>query len=238
MGRVFEKRKHKMFARYAKMSRTFTKIGKEIAIAIKAGNGNGDPDSNARLRAVIGNAKAINMPKVNIDAAISRATTKQDKDFEEVVYEGKGPHNIPMIIETATDNPTRTVANLRMYFNKKGGQLMVSGSLDFLFERKGIFRIKNTGIDIEEFELEMIDAGLEEVEDDGEGHLVLAVAFTDFGKMQHALEEKKIEIINAELQRIPTTPVELTEEQEAEFNILLDMIEEDDDVVKVYTTLM
>jgi YebC/PmpR family DNA-binding regulatory protein len=238
MGRVFEKRKHKMFARYAKMSRTFTKIGKEIAIAIKAGNGNGDPASNARLRAVIGNAKAINMPKVNIDAAISRATTKQDKDFEEVVYEGKGPHNIPMIIETATDNPTRTVANLRMYFNKKGGQLMVSGSLDFLFERKGIFRIKNTGIDIDEFELDMIDAGLEEVEDDGEGHLVLAVAFTDFGKMQHALEEKKIEIINAELQRIPTTPVELTEEQEAEFNILLDMIEEDDDVVKVYTTLM
>jgi YebC/PmpR family DNA-binding regulatory protein len=155
-----------------------------------------------------------------------------------VVYEGKGPHNIPMIIETATDNPTRTVANLRMYFNKKGGQLMVSGSLDFLFERKGIFRIKNTGIDIDEFELDMIDAGLEEVEDDGEGHLVLAVAFTDFGKMQHALEEKKIEIINAELQRIPTTPVELTEEQEAEFNILLDMIEEDDDVVKVYTTLM
>jgi len=238
MGRVFEKRKHKMFARYAKMSRTFTKIGKEIAIAIKAGNGNGDPDSNARLRAVIGNAKAINMPKVNIDAAISRATTKQDKDFEEVVYEGKGPHNIPMIIETATDNPTRTVANLRMYFNKKGGQLMVSGSLDFLFERKGIFRIKNTGIDIEEFEFDMIDAGLEEVEDDGDGHLVLAVAFTDFGKMQHALEEKKIEIVNAELQRIPNTPVELTEEQEAEFNILLDMIEEDDDVVKVYTTLM
>ena len=236
MGRVFEKRKHKMFARYNKMSRAFTKIGKEIAIAVKAGGG--DPDGNSRLRAIIANAKALNMPKVNIDAAISRATSKQDKDFEEVVYEGKGPHNIPMIIETATDNPTRTVANLRSYFNKKGGQLMVSGSLDFLFERKGIFRIKNDGINLDDFELEMIDAGLEEIEDDGEGHLILSVAFTDFGKMQHELEARKIEIINAELQRIPTQPMELNEEQEAEFNILLDIIEEDDDVVKVYTTLM
>ncbi|MES2382297.1 MAG: YebC/PmpR family DNA-binding transcriptional regulator [Bacteroidota bacterium] len=237
MGRVFEKRKHKMFARYAKMSRTFTKIGKEIAIAVKAGGGSGDPDSNSRLRAIIANAKAINMPKTNIDAAISRATSKQDKDFEEVIYEGKGPHSVAMIIETATDNPTRTVASLRSYFNKKGGQLLVSGSLEFLFERKGIFRIKSEGINPDEFELDMIDAGLEELDVDDEGYFNLSVAFTDFGKMQHALEERKIEIVNAELQRIPTQPIELTEEQEAEFNILLDVIEEDDDVVKVYTNL-
>lgn len=237
MGRVFEKRKHKMFARYAKMSRTFTKIGKEIAIAVKAGGGIGDPDSNSRLRAVIANAKAINMPKTNIDAAIARATSKQDKDFEEVIYEGKGPHSVAMIIETATDNPTRTVGNLRSYFNKKGGQLLVSGSLEFLFERKGIFRIKSEGINAEEFELDMIDAGLEELDTDEEGFFNLSVGFTDFGKMQHALEERKIEIVNAELQRIPTQPIELTEEQEAEFNILLDVIEEDDDVVKVYTNL-
>ena len=236
MGRVFEKRKHKMFARFDKMAKGFTKIGKEIAIAVKLGGTN--PDGNSRLRIAIQNAKSINMPKDRIEAAINRASSKEEKDLEEIVYEGKGPFGIGIVVETATDNPTRTVANLRSYFNKKGGQLMVSGSLDFLFERKGIFRIKNNGINIEDFELEMIDDGLEEVEDDGDGHLILSVAFTDFGKMQHALEERKIEIINAELQRIPTTPIELTEEQETEFNILLDIIEEDDDVVKVYTTLM
>ena len=235
MGRVFEKRKHKMFARYNKMSRAFTKIGKEIAIAVKAGGG--DPDGNSRLRAIIANAKALNMPKVNIDAAISRATSKQDKDFEEVVYEGKGPHGVVMVIETATDNPTRTVANLRSYFNKKGGQLMVSGSLDFMFERKGIFRISNNNINPEDLELELIDYGMEEMEDDGEGHIAISVPFTEFGSMQKALEDRKYEITNAELQRIPTTTVELNEEQEHEVHLLLDLIEDDDDITNVWTNI-
>jgi len=232
MGRIFEKRKHKMFARFAKMSQAFTKFGKEISIAVKAGGPY--PESNSRLRAIVANAKAVNMPKANIDAAIHRASTKQDKDLEEVVYEGKGPHSVALIIEAATDNPTRTVANLRTYFNRLGGQLSVSGSLDFLFDRKGIFKISSANIDIEEFELEMIDFGLEEVEDDGEGGLILTVPFTGFGSMQNALEERKIEIINAYLHRIPTTYMELTEEQEEEVNKLIERIEEDDDVVRVF----
>ncbi|MFN9112891.1 MAG: YebC/PmpR family DNA-binding transcriptional regulator [Bacteroidota bacterium] len=235
MGRIFEKRKHKMFARYNKMSQAFTKIGKEIAIAVKSGGA--DPESNSRLRAIIANAKAVNMPKANIEAAILRASSKQDKDFEEIAYEGKGLHGVVMIIDTATDNPTRTVANLRSYFNKKGGQMMVSGSLDFMFDRKGIFRIKNTGINLEELELELIDAGLEELEDDGEGHIIISVPFTEFGAMQKALEEKNIELVNAELQRIATTPIELTEEQENEVQALLDLMEDDDDVTNVWTNI-
>ncbi len=221
-----------MFARYSKMSRAFTKFGKEIAIAVKAGGP--DPDSNARLRAIVANAKAVNMPKANIDGAIQRASSKQDKDFEEIAYEGKALHSVALIIETATDNPTRTVANLRSYFNKKGGQMMVSGSLDFLFERKGIFRVAKNNLNVEELELELIDFGMEEMEDDGEGNLVIAVPFTDFGAMQKALEDRKIEITNAELQRVPTTYVELTEEQEEEVNKLLEVIEEDDDVTNVW----
>jgi YebC/PmpR family DNA-binding regulatory protein len=232
MGRIFEKRKHKMFARYNKMSQAFTKFGKEIAIAVKAGGP--DPEGNSRLRAIIANAKAANMPKANIEAAIQRANSKQDKEFEEIAYEGKAPHGVALIIETATDNPTRTVANLRSYFNKKGGQMVVSGSLDFLFERKGIFRIPKANLNLEELELELIDFGMEEMEDDGEGNLILQVPFTEFGAMQKALEDKKIEITNAELQRVPTTYIELTEEQEEEVNKLLEMIEEDDDVTNVW----
>jgi YebC/PmpR family DNA-binding regulatory protein len=232
MGRIFEKRKHKMFARYNKMSQAFTKFGKEIAIAVKAGGP--DPEGNSRLRAIIANAKAANMPTANIEAAIQRANSKQDKEFEEIAYEGKAVHGVALIIETATDNPTRTVANLRSYFNKKGGQMVVSGSLDFLFERKGIFRIPKANLNLEELELELIDFGMEEMEDDGEGNLILQVPFTEFGAMQKALEDKKIEITNAELQRVPTTYIELTEEQEEEVNKLLEMIEEDDDVTNVW----
>lgn len=232
MGRVFEKRKHKMFARYNKMSQAFTKFGKEIAIAVKAGGP--DPEGNSRLRAIVANAKAANMPKANIDAAINRANSKQDKEFEEIAYEGKGLHSIALIIETATDNPTRTVANLRSYFNKKGGQMLVSGSLDFMFERKGIFRIKSEGINLEELELELIDYGMEDMEDDGEGHIIIQVPFTEFGNMQKALEDKKLELINAELQRIPTSYIELTEEQEEEVNKLIEVIEDDDDVTNVW----
>jgi YebC/PmpR family DNA-binding regulatory protein len=232
MGRIFEKRKHKMFARYSKMSKAFTKFGKEIAIAVKSGGS--DPDGNSRLRAIIANAKALNMPKANIDAAIQRASQKGDKEMSEVVYEGKGPHSVALMIETATDNPTRTVASLRSYFNKKGGQLLTSGSLEFMFERKGIFKIPLAGINPEEFELEMIDFGMDEVAEDGEGNLMISVPFTEFGHMQHALEERRIQIINAELQRIPTTYVDLSEEQEEEVNKLLEVIEEDDDVTNVY----
>jgi YebC/PmpR family DNA-binding regulatory protein len=226
-----------MFARYAKMSQSFTKIGKEIAIAIKAGGGIGDPNSNSRLRVVIANAKSLNMPKANIDAAIARATSKLDKDFEEIAYEGKGPHGVAVIIETATDNPTRTIANLRSHMNKTGGTMLNSGSLDFIFERKGIFSVNLEGINIEEFELEMIDFGMEEMEEDGEGHLIITVPFTEFGAMQKALEERNIEIVNAQLQRIPTTSVELTEEQQEDFGKLLDRLDEDDDVVNVWHNL-
>lgn len=232
MGRIFEKRKHKMFARYAKMSKAFTKIGKEIAIAVKAGGP--DPDSNSRLRVLIANAKAVNMPKANIDGAIQRAGSKQEKDFEEIAYEGKGLHSVALIIETATDNPTRTIANLRSYFNKKGGQMLVSGSLDFMFERKGIFRIPAEGLNLEELELELIDFGMEELEDDGEGHLIITVPFNEFGAMQKALEDKKITIASAELQRIPTTFVELTDEQEEEVSKLIEVLEDDDDVTNVW----
>ena len=232
MGRVFEKRKHKMFARYNKMSRTFTKIGKEIAIAVKAGGP--DPDGNSRLRAIVANAKAANMPKANIDAAISRASSKQDKDFEEVVYEGKGPHGIVMVIETATDNPTRTVANLRSYFNKKGGQLMVSGSLDFMFERKGIFRIKNNNINLEELELELIDYGMEEMEDDGEGNLAISVPFTEFGAMQKALEDRNMTAISAEIEWIPGTTVPVSDTQADDISKLIERLEQDEDVSKVF----
>jgi YebC/PmpR family DNA-binding regulatory protein len=234
MGRIFEKRKHKMFARYAKMSRAFTRIGKEIAIAVKIGGP--DPDGNPRLRMILAKAKAVNMPKTNLDNAIKRAVNKEDADFEEVLYEGKGPHSIGLMIETATNNPTRTVANLRSYFNKKGGALGVKGSMEFLFEHKGEFKVDATGIDRDEFELEMIDHGAEEINFD-EGSVYITTSFEDFGRMQKALEDRNYTIQSAELTREPTNPVELTPEQEEEVNALLELIEEDDDVTAVYTTM-
>lgn len=232
MGRIFEKRKHKIFARMAKLSKTFTRFGKEIALAVKAGGPN--PDSNTRLRAIMANAKAANMPKANVEAAIARATSKDGRDLEEVTYEGKGPHGVAMIIETATDNPTRTVANLRAAFNRGNGVMLTTGSVDFMFERKGVFLIQAPSTNIEEFELEMIDFGMENLEDDGEGHWIIYVPFSDFGKMQKALEDRQIEITSAELQRIPTTYVDLSEQEEEEFNRLVDKIEEDDDVTNVW----
>ncbi len=235
MGRVFEKRKHKMFARYAKMSQAFTKIGKEIAIVVKAGGP--DPDANSRLRVLIAKAKAVNMPKVNIDAAINRANSKSEKAYEEITYEGKGPHGVALMIETATDNPTRTIANLRTHFNKTGGQILTSGSLDFLFERKGIFSVPLKGLNLEEIELDLIDFGMEEMEEDGEGNLIITVPFTEFGAMQKGLEDRKIEIINAQLIQTPTTTVELNEEQEEDFGKLLDRLDEDEDVTNVFHNL-
>ncbi|MDP1726858.1 MAG: YebC/PmpR family DNA-binding transcriptional regulator [Bacteroidota bacterium] len=235
MGRVFEKRKHKMFARYAKMSQAFTKIGKEIAIVVKAGGP--DPDANSRLRVLIAKAKAVNMPKVNIDAAINRANSKSEKAYEEITYEGKGPHGVALMIETATDNPTRTIANLRTHFNKTGGQILTSGSLDFLFERKGIFSVPLKGLNLEEIELDLIDFGMEEMEEDGEGNLIITVPFTEFGAMQKGLEDRKIEIVNAQLIQTPTTTVELNEEQEEDFGKLLDRLDEDEDVTNVFHNL-
>jgi len=232
MGRIFEKRKHKIFARSAKLSKLFTKIGKEIAIAVKSAGPN--PESNSRLRAIIANARGANMPKANIEAAIARASSKGEKDFEEVTYEGKGPHGVAMVIETATDNPTRTVANLRAAFTRGGGNLLTSGSVDFLFSRKGVFLIPADGINPEEFELEMIDFGMEDMEEDGEGGLLIYVPFQEFGTMQKALEDKGIEIKNAELQRIPATLMELTEEQELDFQKLMDRLEDDDDITNIW----
>jgi len=231
MGRVFEKRKYKMFARYDRMAKGFTRAGKEIAIAVKLGGS--DPDGNARLRVAIQNAKGINMPKDRIDAAVNRAASKDSKGLEEVVYEGKGPYGIGILIECATDNPTRTVANVRMNFNRNGGELGKTGSLDYLFERKSVFRIKKENINMEELELELIDFGADEIEGDEE-EIVVYSAFKDFGNMQKALEAKKINIISSELERVPTSTVELTEEQVAEVMELIVKLEEDDDVQNVY----
>lgn len=234
MGRVFEKRKYKMFARYDKMAKGFTRIGKEIAIAIKLGGG--DPGGNARLRVAIQNAKGLNMPKDRIDAAIKRATSKDESNLEEVVYEGKGPYGVGILIECATDNPTRTVANVRMNFNRLGGELGKTGSLDYLFERKGVFRIKSENVNVEELELDLIDFGAEEIETD-ENDVVIYTAFTDFGVMQKALEAKKFNILSSELERIPTSTIDLTDAQVEEVMMLVEKLEEDDDVQKVYHNL-
>jgi YebC/PmpR family DNA-binding regulatory protein len=234
MGRVFEKRKYKMFARYDKMAKGFTRIGKEIAIAIKLGGG--DPGGNSRLRVAIQNAKGLNMPKDRIDAAIKRATSKDESNLEEVVYEGKGPYGVAILIECATDNPTRTVANVRMNFNRNGGELGKTGALDYLFERKGVFRIKNENINVEDLEMELIDFGADEIESDDE-EIVVYTAFTDFGAMQKALEAKKLNIISSELERIPNSTVELSEEQIEEVMTLVGKFEEDDDVQTVYHNL-
>lgn len=234
MGRVFEKRKYKMFARYDKMAKGFTRMGKEIAIAIRLGGG--DPAGNARLRVAIQNAKGLNMPKDRIDAAIKRATSKDVSNLEEVVYEGKGPHGVAILCECATDNPTRTVANVRMNFNRYGGELGKTGSLDYLFERKGVFRIKNENIDLEELEMELIDFGADEIESDDE-EIVIYTAFTDFGNMQKALEAKNMNIIGSELERIPNTTIELTDEHIEEVMILVGKLEEDDDIQTVHHNL-
>ncbi len=234
MGRVFEKRKYKMFARYDKMAKGFTRIGKEIAIAIKLGGG--DPNGNARLRVAIQNAKGLNMPKDRIDAAIKRATAKDVSHYEEMIYEGKGPFGTAILCECATDNPTRTVANVRMNFNRYGGELGKTGSLDYLFERKGVFRIKNENINLEDLEMELIDFGADEIEGDDE-EIVVYTLFKDFGMMQKALETKKLTIISSELERIPSSTVSLTDEQIEEVMILVSKLEEEDDVQTVYHNL-
>lgn len=235
MGRIFEVRKATMFARWDRMAKQFTRLGKEIDIAVKQGGP--DPDNNAALRRCIINAKAVNMPKDRVEAAIKRAMGKDKSDYHEEVYEGYAPHGVAVLVETATDNPTRTVANVRMHFNKGNGSLGTSGSVAFLFNHMGEFKIKNENIDIEELELELIDYGLEEIGEDSEGNIIIRTPFVEFGNMNKALDEKKIEVITAELTRIPTTTVELSEEDAEEVLKLVDNLEQDDDVQKVYHNL-
>lgn len=231
MGRAFEFRKERKFKRWGNMAKVFTRANREITIAVKEGGT--DPDVNAKLRIAIQNAKTNNVPKDNIERAIQKASGKDAENFKEIVYEGYGPHKVAIIVETATDNPTRTVANVRSFFNKYGGQLATSGIFDFLFNRKSVFRIKAEGIDLEELELNLIDFGLDELEMEDESIAIYA-GFTNFGAMQKALEELKIEILSAEFEYIATTMKELNEEQMAEVNKLIDKLEEDDDVVNVF----
>jgi len=231
MGRAFEKRKHKIFANNAKASKAFTRIGKEIAIAVKLGGPSAD--GNPRLRMVIQNAKSLNMPKDRVDAAILRAAHKDEKELDEVVFEGYGPHGIAVVVEAATDNNTRTVANIRMHFNRCNGAMGKTGSLDFLFNRKGIFCIEKGNYIIEDLEFELIDFGAEELEE-GEDGIYITTSFTDYGKMQKALEEKGIAIKSAELDRIPTTVTELNADQQKEMQNLIDRLEEDDDVQSIF----
>jgi YebC/PmpR family DNA-binding regulatory protein len=239
MGRIFEARKHVMFARWDKMAKAFTRIGKEIVIAVKAGGP--DPANNPQLRRVVQNAKSVNMPKDKVESAIKRAAGKDVADYQEIVYEGYAPHGIALLIESATDNPTRTIANLRNIVNKGNGNLGNSGSVSFLFKRMGVFRLEPAGIDQESLELELIDHGLEELgegtSDKGEPQLVIRCAFPDFGSLQKALEDRGIKPISAESEYIPVTPTELGEEQAKDVLKLVDSLEQDDDVQKVFHNL-
>jgi YebC/PmpR family DNA-binding regulatory protein len=239
MGRIFEVRKATMFARWDRMAKQFSRIGKEIAIAVKAGGP--DPDINPALRRCFQNAKSVNMPKDRVEAAIKRATGKEMANFEEVLYEGYAPHGVAVLIETATDNTTRTVANVRAHFNKGHGSLGTSGSVSFQFKKMGAFRLKPEGVNTEDLELELIDFGLEEMgegtTENGDTVIVLRTAFSDFGKMQKALEEKHITPVSAELEWIPTTTVQLPEDQAQEVLKLVDKLEQDEDVQKVFHNL-
>lgn len=232
MGRAFEYRKARKLKRWGNMSRTFTKIGKEITIAVKAGGP--DPNGNPRLRALMQNAKAANMPKDNVERAIKKATDKDAGDFKEIVYEGYGPYGIAIVIETATDNHTRTVANIRSYFNKAGGSLGTSGSLSFLFEHKSVFHIKpKEGVSLEDLELELIDYGVDEVDADDD-EIVLYGSFESYNDIQKYLEDNGFEIISSEFVRIPNDVKELDAEQRASIEKLLERIEEDEDVQNVF----
>ncbi len=240
MGRIFETRKATMFARWDKMAKQFTRIGKDINIAVKAGGPN--PDNNPQLRRVLQNARAINMPKDKVDRAIDKAMGVGDADYEEILYEGYAPHGIALLVETATDNPTRTIANLRMHFKKLGGNVGTSGSVAFMFDRMGVFRLKPEDVgDLEAFELEMIDHGLEDMgegtTDDGDAVIIVRCAFNDFGVMQAALEERGIEPVSSESEYVPQNVTELGDEEAEEVLKLVDKLEQDDDVQKVFHTL-
>ncbi|HXH99912.1 MAG TPA: YebC/PmpR family DNA-binding transcriptional regulator [Sphingobacteriaceae bacterium] len=236
MGRAFEFRKERKFKRWAKMAVQFTRLGKEIAMAVK--DGGPSPDTNSRLRTAIQNSKAVNMPKERVEAAIKRAFSKDEKGYEEYVYEGYAAHGVAILIETATDNTNRTVANVRSYFNKCGGTLGKTGSLDFIFNRKSVFRFDPKEMNMEELEFELIDAGLEDlyIEENEEGNDigVIHTSFEDFGKMQKALEEKGIDVNSAQLERVALSTADINEEQATDVFKLVDKLEEDDDVQAVY----
>jgi len=225
MGRAYELRKGRRAKRFDKLSKAFTRLGKEIVMAVKQAGPN--IDTNARLRTAVTNAKGVNMPKDRIEAAIKRASAKDESDYEEVIYEGYGPYGIAIVVECATDNPTRTVGVVRSFFTRSGGTLGKTGSLDFLFDRKGVFKILGTGLDMEELELELIDSGAEEISQDGE-EIYIYTKFVDFGTMQKALEQKEITVISAESERIPNTTTELTPEQQEEIYTLIEKFEDDD----------
>ena len=239
MGRIFEVRKSTMFARWDRMAKQFTRIGKEIAIAVKAGGP--DPNTNPALRRCFQNAKSMNMPKDRVEAAIKRAMGKEMENYEEILYEGYGPHGVAILAETATDNHVRTVANIKSHFNKGNGAMGTSGSVSFQFKKMGVFKLKNEGVNPEDLELELIDFGLEELgestNDAGEAILVIRCAFNDFGNMQKALEEKNIATISAEVEWIPLNLIELGEEEAQEVLKLVDKLEQDEDVQKVFHNL-
>lgn len=239
MGRIFEVRKATMFARWDRMAKQFTRVGKDIAIAVKAGGP--DPNTNPALRRAMQNAKSVNMPKDRVEAAIKRAQGKEMENYEEILYEGYGPNGVAILVETATDNHVRTVANVKSYFNKGNGTLGNSGSVSFQFKKMGVFKLKPEGINTEDLEFELIDFGLEEMgEGTGENNeevVVVRCAFNDFGRMQKALEDKGITPLSAEVEWIPATTVELPEEQAQEVLKLVDKLEQDEDVQKVFHNL-
>lgn len=232
MGRAYEYRKARKMKRWGNMAKVFTKLGKEIVMAVKTGGP--DPNSNSRLRILIQNSKAANMPKENVERAIKKATSKDQQDYKDVVYEGYGPFGIAVLVETATDNTTRTVANVRCIFSKYGGSMGTSGSVSFMFEHKCIFKLKaKDGLDLEELELEMIDFGVSEIFAE-EDTIIIYGEFEAFGAIQKYIEENSFEIISAEFERIPTDTKELNDEQVASIEKLLEKLDEDEDVTSVY----
>ncbi|HEY5264796.1 MAG TPA: YebC/PmpR family DNA-binding transcriptional regulator [Steroidobacteraceae bacterium] len=240
MGRIFEVRKHAMFARWNRMAKQFTRVAKDIAMAVHAGGP--DPAANATLRRVLQNARAVNMPKDKTDAAIRRASGKEAANYLEVLYEAYAPHGVALLVETATDNPTRTVGNVRNIITKGAGNLATTGSVSFLFKKMGVFRLNPAAVkDQDELELDLIDHGLEEMGDSsgdkGEPQLVIRCAFNDFGKLQEALEARGIAPLSAEHEYICAMPTELPEAQATEVLALIDKLEQDDDVQKVFHTL-
>jgi YebC/PmpR family DNA-binding regulatory protein len=239
MGRIFETRKATMFARWNKMAKAFTRIAKDITIAVKAGGP--DPHTNAALRRAIQNARGVNMPKDKVEGAIKRASGQDQANYEIVMYEGYAPHGIALMVETATDNVVRTVANVRMHFKNNGGSMGNTGSVAFQFQRMGVFRLAPEGLDADALELDLIDHGLEELGEGagekGEKQVVIRCAFASFGQLQAALEERKLNVISAESEYVAQTPVELPEEQAKEVLTLVDALEQDEDVQKVFHNL-
>lgn len=239
MGRMFEKRKHTMFARWDRMAKAFTRAGKEIAIAVKAGGDN--PDYNPSLRRAIQNARNVNMPKDKIDNAVTKAMGGTDADYEQLIYEGYAPHGVAVLVETATDNPTRTIANIRLAFKKSDGNVGTSGSVSYMFDKMGVFTLDAEGLDLEELELELIDHGLEQLEhdedDDGNAIVLVRCAFTDFGTLQTGIEERGIEPKSSEVEYIPQTLTALGDSETEDVLKLIDRLEQDDDVQNVYHTL-